>query len=279
MRRLAGPPLYRSFVVMAAATLLGGCAENSLALKSQLSQVQQSQQAMSSQNQQLEGRVSGLSDDNQELVSELGQTRRQAKAAEDQLVAVKGQLRTALSQLGNVRAEKQNRDKQVQALTASMRRQGGTSIRPNSSLSQTLPTISPADGYARSDGDVIRVALFGSRLFEADGIRLRAGAAELIADVSAQLARIHGDRIIGIEGHTDMAPLTSRQFRSHHALSVAQASAVHDVIAGRTQFGQGQLFVSGYGPNYPTHSNASPEGRLQNHRVELVVYPDRVGER
>ena len=55
----------------------------------------------------------------------------------------------------------------------------------------------------RRDGDVIRIELPGSRLFETGAARLRPGAANMVADVAGELRRNYPDQIIGIEGHTD----------------------------------------------------------------------------
>ena len=39
-----------------------------------------------------------------------------------------------------------------------------------------------------------------------------------------------------------------------------------------------QLFVVGHGANHPVVSNGTLEGKQRNRRVELVIYPDRLGQ-
>jgi chemotaxis protein MotB len=51
--------------------------------------------------------------------------------------------------------------------------------------------------------------------------------------------------------------------------------SVYDVLISRTRVPDDQLAVVGHGSNRPVMSNASPEGKQRNRRVELVVYPDR----
>ena len=128
---------------------------------------------MSRQNQQLQDRANALDRDNQEISSLLAQARQQAKVSEDQLAALRDQLRSVTAQLAQTRGEKENTDKRVQALTASMQRQGGVTISPNNSFLQTLPAINIAGVFVRRDGDVIRIELPGSRLFESGSARLR----------------------------------------------------------------------------------------------------------
>jgi flagellar motor protein MotB len=230
---------------------------------------------MSRQNQQLQDRANALDRDNQEISTLLAQARQQSKVSEDQLAALRDQLRSVTAQLTQTRTEKENTDKRVQALTASMQRQGGVSITPNNSFLQTLPAINIAGVFVRRDGDVIRIELPGNSLFESGSSRLRAGAANLISDVAAELVRTYPDQIVGIEGHTDNDPIVANQWRNNHELSIARAMTVYDVLVSRTRLQGNQVFVVGHGSNHPVVSNATPEGKQRNRRVELVVYPDR----
>jgi flagellar motor protein MotB len=193
------------------------------------------------------------------------------------LAAVRDQLRGVAAQLAQTREEKDSSNQRVQALTASMQRRGSVSITPNNSLLRTLPAINLPDVHVRRDGDVIRVELTGSRLFESGSARLQPGATELITSAAAQLLASYPDQIMGVEGHTDTDPVTGRQWRNNHELSVTRAMAVYDVLVSRTRCRAEQLFVVGHGPNHPVVSNATPEGKKRNRRVELVVYPETRG--
>ncbi len=93
--------------------------------------------------------------------------------------------------------------------------------------------------------------------------------------MAAELAQTYPDQMIGIEGYTDNDPVAGGQFRNHHELSVARATAVYDVVVSRSRLQGGQLFVTGHGANHPVVSNATAEGKQRNRRVEFVVYPDR----
>jgi flagellar motor protein MotB len=259
------------------ALVVAGCADNSMVLKGRLSQSEQQQTAMSRQYQQLQDRANALDRDNQEMGTLLAQSRQQAKVSEDQLAALRDQLRSVTAQLSQTRNDKESTDKRVQALTASMQRQGGVSITPNNSFLQTLPAINIAGVFVRRDGDVIRVELPGSTLFESGSARLRPGAVNLISDVAAELVRTYPDQIIGVEGHTDNDPIAGNQWRNNHGLSIARAETVYDVLVNRTRLQGNQLFVVGHGSNHPIVSNATLEGRQRNRRVELVVYPERKG--
>jgi flagellar motor protein MotB len=271
MSRLAVAPWLGICIVAG----LSGCADNAMVLKGRLSQSEQQQTALSRQYQQLQDRANALDRDNQEMGTLVAQARQQAKVSDDQLAAIRDQLRTVTAQLDQTRTAKESIDKRVQALTASMQRQGGVSIDPNNSFMQTLPAINIAGVYVRRDGDVIRIELPSTALFDSGSNRLRPGANNLISDVAAEIVRTYPDQMIGIEGHTDNDPSAGNQVRNNHDLSVARAMVVYDVLVARTRLQANQLFVVGHGSNHPLASNATPEGRQRNRRVELVVYPDR----
>ncbi len=257
--------------------VLAGCAENPMVLKGKVNQYEQQQLALSRQNTELQNRANALDKDNQELGQILAQTRQQSKVFEDQLAALRDQLRGVTGQLAQTRSEKENSDKKVQTMTASMQRQGGVTITPNNSFLQSLPAINLPDVFVRRDGDVIRVELPGNRLFESGSARLRPGGPELIVGAATELMRSYPDQTIGVEGHSDNDPITGGQWRSNHELSVARAMAVYDVLVSRTRLQGDQLFVVGHGSNHPVVSNATLEGKQRNRRIELVVYPERKG--
>jgi flagellar motor protein MotB len=274
MPRLSG---FTSLFVLISVALIG-CADNPMVLKGKVTQYEQQQLALQRQNSELQNRANSLDKDNQEYSQLLAQSRQQSKVFEDQLTALRDQLRTTTTQLAQARSEKETTDKKVQAMTTSLQRQGGMPITPNNSLLQSMPATNIPDVNVRRDGDVIRVELPCHRLFESGTTRLRSGGPELIVSAATELLRTYPDQIIGIEGHTDNDPVNTGQWRSNHELSIARAMAVYDVIITRTRLQGDQLFVVGHGSNHPVVSNATPDGKQRNRRVEFVVYPERRGE-
>lgn len=252
-----------------------GCADNPLVLQGRLNQFEQQQVALSRQQEQLQSRSAALDQSNQELQALVAQSRQQADLLEKQLDATREQLRVATAQLAETREERQSADNQVKALQASLRQRGSVLITPNTSVLEALPQMDLPEVEVRRDGEVIRVELSGTRMFESGDARLRPGAEETLAGVAAELAELYPRQIIGVEGHTDTDPIAGGGWRSNHQLSAARAMAVYDVLATRTALEPKQLFVVGHGPNHPVVSNATEAGRQRNRRVELVVYPEQ----
>ncbi len=265
----------RLFAAAMFASLVAGCADNPMVLQGKVKQYEQQQTAMTRQYQELQTRANSLDKDNQEYAQLLAQSKQQSKVMEDQLTALREQLRGVSMQLAQTKSDKEQGDKRVQTLAASLQRNNGVTITPNNSLLQTLPVINQPDVFVRQDGDVIRIELPGSRLFENGTNRLRPGGESIVLAAAAELMRAYPDQIIGVEGHTDNDPISGGQFRTNHELSVARAMTVYDVLVSRTNFRGEQLFVVGHGSNHPAVSNATFEGKQRNRRVELVVYPEK----
>jgi OOP family OmpA-OmpF porin len=77
-------------------------------------------------------------------------------------------------------------------------------------------------------------------------------------------------RKISIEGHTDsIGGATYNQ-----GLSERRAAAVKDYLLKNGVSGGERMTTVGYGLTKPVADNATPNGRFQNRRVELVVLPD-----
>ena len=75
---------------------------------------------------------------------------------------------------------------------------------------------------------------------------------------------------IKIVGHTDNTPISTVRFPSNFELSVERAKAVAAVLKpGLTD--PGRVDIEGKGPDVPIASNATPEGRAKNRRVEIFI--------
>jgi flagellar motor protein MotB len=264
-------------LIVAVVPVLAGCANNPYALQKQTQVLQQQQVALQQRNNELQARASGLDRDNQELGTLLAQARQQSQLTEDQLSAVRDQLSSIGQQMSQLRGEKQIVDQQAEALLASTRRRAGATITANNSLAQSLPAVNIPGVEVRADGDVVRIELPITRLFQPNSAVLQPVAGTLIDTVSMEIARSYQDQTVGIEGHTDNNFVRTSQGHDSQQLSVAQATAVYQYIVSRGQIPAKRLFIVGHGANHPVVSNATSAGKARNARVELVVYPEKSG--
>ena len=108
-----------------------------------------------------------------------------------------------------------------------------------------------------------------------EDVRFTPNSAELAADAPAGLAALgeylaqDPKRAVIIVGHTD----SSGDLASNMALSKARAQSVAAWLARQPGIGPSQVTAEGVGPLAPRDTNATPEGRIKNRRVEVLPAP------
>ena len=102
-------------------------------------------------------------------------------------------------------------------------------------------------------------------LFDVNQSTLKPGAAQNIARIATVL-RQYPDKQIAVEGHTDSDGSDSY----NQDLSQRRAAAVREaLVAGGVN--AGLITSKGFGESQPVATNATPVGKQQNRRVEVVV--------
>jgi chemotaxis protein MotB len=154
------------------------------------------------------------------------------------------------------------------------------------------PPITPADPLDRAELNRQLHAIFGDAIKKQevvlqqtpDGfiISLRelgffnSGEAKILSDAATKLESTgevlmqHGLEV-RVEGHSDDQPIHSALYRSNWELSTARAMSVLALLVDNGGFPPEKISVAGYGAFRPIASNATPEGRRMNRRVDLVV--------
>jgi len=105
------------------------------------------------------------------------------------------------------------------------------------------------------------------------------GSAQLSKSGQAALAYVAGvlqqfpDRSFMVTGHTDNEPVKESGYRNNWQLSTDRALVVveHMIASGMKPE---NLVVGGAGEFDPIADNASPRGRLENRRIEIVLLPN-----
>ena len=114
------------------------------------------------------------------------------------------------------------------------------------------------------------VVTLGDVLFDTGQATLKPGANLAINRLATYLSNNPDTKII-IEGHTDSIGSDSY----NDALSERRAAAVATELESRG-ISADQIQSRGMGKQYPVATNATPEGRQQNRRVE-IVFSDNTG--
>ena len=108
-----------------------------------------------------------------------------------------------------------------------------------------------------------------SFFFDSGQASLRPEVIPIINVLGKSLAKIPNH--IRIEGHTDSVPIRTPQFPSNWELSTARATTIVRYLLTHFQFQPHRLSATGYAEFHPIAPNTTPEGRLQNRRVDMVI--------
>jgi outer membrane protein OmpA-like peptidoglycan-associated protein len=116
-------------------------------------------------------------------------------------------------------------------------------------------------------GDIVRVTMTDQTAFEFDSAQIKPGFDSTMDKVSNVVTR-YGKTHLTIVGHTDNVGtgLYNQGLSQRRAQAVSQYFNSHGVISER-------LAAEGKGESAPRASNATPEGRRLNRRVEVYIEP------
>lgn len=95
---------------------------------------------------------------------------------------------------------------------------------------------------------------------------IRSDSIALIEEAAAKLKE-YGNLGVVVEGHSD----SQGSPKYNQKLSLRRAEAVTDYLV-RLGIDRGRIVTIGKGSGEPVATNATPEGRMKNRRVVLVVY-------
>jgi len=120
----------------------------------------------------------------------------------------------------------------------------------------------------------VTVEINASTLFNSGDAVLQPKSVDTLSAVARVLATT--DNPIQVEGHTDNVPINSPAYPSNWELSSARAGSVVRLF---TEMGvpAGRMVAIGYADNRPLDANTTPEGRMRNRRVNVLILNETEG--
>jgi type VI secretion system protein ImpK len=115
---------------------------------------------------------------------------------------------------------------------------------------------------------VIRIA--DRSMFAPSGAAVQAASLPLLERVASTLRTTNGH--LRVFDYTDNQPVRTAQFPSNFQLSAARANAVRTIVA-RVVGDPARVSAEGRADADPIAPNTTADGREQNRRVEIVLYP------
>ncbi len=125
--------------------------------------------------------------------------------------------------------------------------------------------------------DRLVLTMLGQVLFNSGEAELTPLGQKIMKQVGEVLASLP-KKNIHVEGHTDNNPIygnLKHRFATNWELSTARATTVLRYLIEETGMAPQVFAALGYADTRPTASNETEEGRAQNRRVEIVLYPER----
>jgi outer membrane protein OmpA-like peptidoglycan-associated protein len=112
------------------------------------------------------------------------------------------------------------------------------------------------------------ITLSGSVLFASSKYELLRSAQDTLGQVANALSKSDPDSKIVVQGYTDSQgnDAYNQVLSQHRAETVRSFLVTHGIPSDR-------VTAEGFGPSSPVADNATPEGRANNRRVEIVVQP------
>lgn len=121
----------------------------------------------------------------------------------------------------------------------------------------------------RLDSRGVVVSLPQALLFPPGEDRINADALRTVAAVGDVLGKIPNHVIL--VGHADAVPIHNRRFGNNWELAAARGMRLLELLENRYGIAESRLSVQSDGSNDPKSTNATPDGRASNRRVEIVI--------
>lgn len=128
---------------------------------------------------------------------------------------------------------------------------------------------SNADVSVQNSARGISIKIKDEVAFDSGSVVMKPEILEVLDLIAALVKDL--PNLISIEGHTDTIPIRSAQFPSNWELSASRSAALVRYFVNRHQLGSERFSATGYGGERPLESNATPEGRSANRRVDIVI--------
>jgi chemotaxis protein MotB len=117
----------------------------------------------------------------------------------------------------------------------------------------------------------VELTLKGSILYDSGNAEIKAKAKPILSKVGDVLKKFDG-YTIEITGHTDNVPMNSTTYKDNNWLSSARALNAAEYLIENNGLEPALVKYSGRGEYDPISSNATPEGRARNRRIEVKIF-------
>jgi chemotaxis protein MotB len=196
-----------------------------------------------------------------------------------QLAEKEKDLMAKAAELDKLSRELNDRDAKVRELESLIARKDSAVQALKKKMLDALTGFGAGDLSVYEKDGKVYVALSDKLLFATGSYTVEPRGKEALKKISEVLNK-QSDISVMVEGHTDNKPYissTTGPINSNWDLSVMRASSVTKILTDDNKVDAKRVTPTGRGEFFPIESNATPEGRSKNRRIEIVLTPDMKG--
>ena len=152
---------------------------------------------------------------------------------------------------------------------------GKTSEKPSepSRLAEPLRKLQPLGLDLKLEPRGLVIRLPQAILFSSGDDRVNPDARKMIEEIGEVLREIPNK--VSLVGHADSVPIHNRRFRNNWELAAARSLRLLEMLGGDGGIDQSRLSVVSDSSFDPKDTNATPDGRARNRRVEIIILDEQ----
>ncbi|MFW0718613.1 OmpA family protein [Pedobacter sp. N23S346] len=266
---------YKSIPIM----LLAGVMITSCVSNKKYTELQDTYSKLRERNQELSNKY-------QDSQRELSGTSSRVKSLEEQIASEKtnvAALQEALnkclssSSQGNVNISKlvdeiNSSNKYIKQLVNTKNKSDSLNMVLTNNLTRSLSREELSDVDVQVLKGVVYISLADNMLYKSGSYEVSDKSGETLSKI-AKIITDYSTYDVLIEGNTDNVPITQPNIRNNWDLSTLRASSVVQVLQTKYGVDPKRLTAGGRGEFNPIADNATPTGKAQNRRTQIIITP------
>lgn len=167
-----------------------------------------------------------------------------------------------------------NKEKNISTLKNKQYQRQRQSNELQKSIKTAFSSLNKESFSVKEKSGRLYISLSNKLLFETASIDINSEGKKALQKLAALLKDNASGLDIWVEGHTDNMPVTGAElpFKDNWQLSALRASVVTKILVENGVSPQ-SIVAAGHGEHLPIASNATPEGKSENRRIEIVLLP------
>ena len=208
-----------------------------------------------------------------ELLKQLGEIQNSLLTKEDDLNNLSNSLAEKQLALEKAQEELEERSARVAELEYIINKKDSMVTTLKQRISKALIGLEGEGLTVVQKNGKVYISLEEDLLFASGKYQVGTAGISALNKLSAALAD-QKDLEILVEGHTDSIPISKGTLKDNWDLSVLRSTAVVKALMKNANLNPMQLTAAGRGEHMPFTSNATPEGRAANRRIEIILAPN-----